>query len=106
MIPARLLIDTFTPQTLTRTADGMGGFTEAWTDGTDFKGRLSTLSVEERMSQDKETSFKTYKIYCAIQTIDEAARIKLGTRYFEIKSVIKPSNLSTGHLEILVKEID
>ena len=108
MINPALLIDTFTPQTVANTADGMGGVTEAWSDGTAFKGRLSSLSADERMRQDKETVMATYKIYSAVQTLDEVARIRNSdsTRYFEITGVIKPSNLDTGHLEILVREID
>lgn len=103
-----LLIETFTPQTLTETADGQGGVTTGWADGTAFRGRLSTLSADERMAQDKASVFATHKIYCDVVTMTNAQRIRNSdsTRYFQIKGIIKPSNLSTGHLEILVREID
>lgn len=103
-----LLINTFTPQTATETSDSQGGFTTVWTDGTDFEGRLSRLSVSERMAQDKETAIATHKLYCltAVDS-DPDDRIKLGTRIFEVVGVQRPSNLTTdGHLEILVREID
>jgi len=106
MLSRHLLVDTFTPQTPTDSADNVGGHTTSWADGTTFKGRLSTLKTEERMSADKTTVFATHKVYCDIQTIDETYRLKLGSRYFQVVGIVKPSNLSTGHLEILVKEID
>ena len=107
-IPPGLLIETFTPQTLTETSDGQGGTTQSFADGTAFRGRLSTLSADERMAQDKASVFATHKIYCNVVTITAVQRIRNSdsTRYFQIKGIVKPSNLSTGHLEILVREID
>ena len=106
-ISSGLLIETFTPQTLAETADGQGGYTSAWTDGTAFKGRLSSLPIDERISQDKTTVYASHKLYCNNQIITEAARIRNSdsTRYFQIKGVINPSN-SSDHLEILVLELD
>jgi len=103
-----LLIDTFTPQTTTETSDGQGGYTTVWTDGTDFEGRLSKLSVSERMAQDKETAIATHKVYCLTTVdLDSDDRVKLGTRIFEVVGAQRPSNLTTdGHLEILIREID
>ena len=110
-ISSGLLIETFYPQTLTETADGMGGVTEVWADGTAFRGRLSSLgtltSISEKMNSDKETVYATHKIYCNNITIAETARIRNNdsTRYFEIKGITNPSN-SSDHLEIKVLEID
>ncbi len=108
MISPGLLVETFTPQTLAETADGQGGVTSVWSDGTAFRGRLSTLSADERMAQDKTTVMATHKIYTDVVTLTAAQRIRNSdsTRYFEIRGVVKPSNLSSGHLEILVREID
>ena len=105
MISSGLLIDTFTPQTLANTTDNMGGVTVAWSDGTAFKGRLSSLPIDERMAADKVTVYATHRLYCNNITITEVSRIKLGSRYFEIKGVRNPSNISS-HLEIDVLEID
>lgn len=107
MISSGLLTETFYPQTVTLTADGLGGYTETWDDGTAFKGRLSSLPINESMSGDKLTVFASHKLFCNSQSINEAARIRNSgsTRYFEIKGVINPSNIS-DHLEILVLETD
>ena len=106
-ISSGLLIQEFYPQTLTETADGMGGITTSWADGTAFTGRLSSLPIDERMSADKTTVFASHKLYCNNQTITEAQRIRNSdsTRYFQIKGVVNPSN-ANSHLEILVLEID
>ena len=106
-ISSGLLIQEFTPQTLVETSDSQGGVTSAWSDGTAFRGRLSSLPIDERMSADKVTVFASHKLYCNNQTITEAARIRNSdsTRYFAIKGVINPSN-SSDHLEILVLELD
>ena len=102
-----LLIETFTPQTLTETDDDAGGTVSSWADGTAFRGRLSSLPISERMSADKLTVFASHKLYCNNQTITEAYRIRNSdsTRYFQVKAVVNPSN-SSDHLELLVLELD
>ncbi len=107
MITAGLFNETFYPQTLTEAADGMGGTTQTWADGTAFRGRLSSLPINERMTADKTTVFASHKLFSGNQTINEKARIRNSdsSRYFEIKGVVNPSN-SNHHLEILVLEID
>ena len=105
MISSSLFKDTFTRQTNTLTADGQGGWTESWTDGTVFRGRLSALPINERMASDKVTVYATRRLYCNNLTITEEDRVKLGSRFFEIKGVRNPSNISE-HLELDVLEID
>lgn len=106
-ISSGLLIETFYPQTLTETDDGQGGVTSSFADGTAFRGRLSSLPIDERMSADKVTVYASHKLYCNNQTITEAQRIRNSdsTRYFQIKGVVNPSN-SNNHLEITVLELD
>lgn len=106
MITHGLLVETFTPQTLAETSDSQGGVTSAWTDGTAFRGRLSSLSADERMNADKTTVFASHRLYCNLISITEKDRIKLDTRTFEIKGIRQPSNLATGHLEIDLLEVD
>lgn len=103
-----LLIDTFTPYTITETTDNQGGVTKAEVAGTDFSGRLSMLSVQERLSQDKETAIATHKLYCKTSVdVDPDDQVKLGARVFIVVGVQRPSNLTAGgHLEILVRELD
>ena len=106
-ISSGLLIESFTPQTFTEVDDGMGGITQTWADGTAFRGRLSSLPIEERMTADKTTVFASHKLFCNNQTIAETARIRNSdsTKYYEIKGITNPSN-SSHHLEILVLELD
>ena len=106
-ISAGLFNETFTPQTLTETDDSQGGVVSTWSDGTAFRGRLSSLPVDERMSADKLTTYASHKLFCANQTITEAYRIRNSdsTRYFAIKGIVNPSN-NNDHLEILVLELD
>lgn len=106
-ISSGLFNETFYPQTLAETTDGQGGVTQAWSDGTAFRGRLSSLSADERMSQDKQTVYATHKLFCDNQTITEAYRIRNSdsTRYFAIKGIINPSN-SNHHLELTLLELD
>ena len=103
-----LLVDTFTPQTFVVTSDSQGGVTKAWSDGTMFSGRLSKLTVNERLAQDKETAFATHKVYCLTAVdVDPEDRIILGSRTFLVIGIQRPSNLTTdGHLEIMVREVD
>ena len=106
-ISSGLLIETFTPQTLAETSDSQGGVTSAWSDGTAFRGRLSSLPINEQFNADKTTVFASHKLYCNNQTITEAYRIRNSdsTRYFQIKGVVNPSN-NSDHLELLLLEID
>jgi len=106
-ISSGLLIETFYPQTLTSVDDGQGGVTEAYVDGTAFRGRLSSLPVAERMSADKLTTYASHKLFCDNQTITEAYRIRNSdsSRYFEIKGIVNPSN-SNHHLELTLLELD
>jgi len=80
-------------QTVSRTVDVMGGYTDVWADTETFKAVLMTNSnvVREHMIYDKETVIADHLLYCdakkpdrtdrAISTDD---RIKYGTRLFDI----------------------
>jgi len=105
-ISSGLLIETFYPQTLTETDDGQGGTTQVFSDGTAFRGRLSSLPVAERMSADKLTTYASHKLFCDNQTINETYRIRNSdsSRYFEVKGIVNPSN-SNHHLELTLLEI-
>jgi len=107
MISSGLLIETFYPQTVTETADLQGGVTTAWANGTAFRGRLSSLPINEQMNADKTTVLATHKLFCNNQTVAEAQRIRNSdsSRYFQIIGVVNPSN-SNDHLEILLLEVD
>ncbi len=102
-----LLNQTFYPQTLTQTSDGQGGFTESWTDGTSFRGRLSSLNSNEILSNNKLTLNSTHKLFCDWQQFNPTSRIRNSdsTRFFSIVGLINPSDVN-HHSEIYLKEID
>jgi len=104
-ISSGLLNHTLTLQTLTETDDGQGGTTSAWADSGTFKARISSLSAQERMAQDKTTTYATHRVYCDNMTVTTADRIKWGSYYFEIKGIKNPSEIY-HHLEIDVLELD
>ena len=106
-ISTGLFNNTLTLQVLTETADGQGGNTTVWADSTIFRGRISSLSAQERMAQDKATTIATHKIFCDNMTVTTADRIRNSdsTRYFQIKGIVNPSN-SNHHLELTLLELD
>jgi len=104
-ISSGLLNQTLTLQTLTETDDGAGGVTTAWTDIGSFRARISPLTSQERMMQDKTTNTTTHKIYCDNMTVSPKDRIKWGDYYFEITGITNPSEMY-HHLEISVREIN
>ncbi len=106
-ISPSLLNQTFYPQTLTTTEDGMGGHSESWSDGTAFRGRLSSINSNERTVNNKLTLESTHKIFCGYQSISASSRIRnsANTRHFEIVGIVNPSDLN-DHIEIFVKEIE
>jgi len=101
----QLLNNTLTLQTLTRTEDGAGGFTETWADSGTFKARISPLSAQERLMQGKIAMLTTHRIYCDNMDVSPKNRIKWGTYYFEIISITNPSE-TYHHLEIDAREIN
>lgn len=103
-ISSGLLNNTLTLQSLTETDDGQGGVTQTWADVGSFKARVSPLSSQERLMQDKTTNTTTHKIYCNNLTVTPVDRIKWGTVYFEITGITNPSE-AYHHLEIDVREI-
>ena len=100
----QLLNTTLTLQNLTIADDGMGGQTETWADLGQFKGRVSPLTSQERLMQNKETNTTTHKIYCDNMLVTTKDRIKWGTYYFEILGITNPSEMY-HHLEIACREI-
>ena len=104
-ISSGLFNNTLTLQVLTETADGQGGVTTAWADSGTFRARISPLTSQERMSQDKTTTFATHHIYCDTMSVTTADRILYGSVSFEIIGITNPSE-AFDHLEIDVREID
>ena len=103
-ISSGLLNQTLTLQTFTEVDDGQGGVVTGWANLGSFRGRISSLSAQEKMAQDKETAVCTHKIFCEPMSVTHRDRIKWGDYYFEIIGISNPSELY-HHLEILVREL-
>ena len=104
-----LLNNTLTLQTVARTDDGVGGYSEAWTDAGSFRARVSPLSSAERLAQDKTTQLTSHRIYCDPMVVTTKDRIKWEFStgeyaYFEIVGITNPSE-TYHHLEIDANEI-
>jgi len=104
-ISSGLYNNTLTLYTLAETDDGQGGTTSVWTSGGSFKARISSLSSQEKMAQDKLISVATHKIFCDSMVVNVDDRIYWGNVVFEITGIVNPSE-AYHHLEIWVKEID
>jgi SPP1 family predicted phage head-tail adaptor len=99
-----LLNNTLVLQTLTETSDGQGGVTFAWADAGSFMARISPLTADERLMQNKTTASATHRVYCDNMNVKFKDRIRWGNYYFEITGITNPSE-AYDHLEIDVREL-
>jgi len=85
---------TLTLQTVTKTVDDLGGYTETWADSATIKGVLTNTSGYERMvGAGKERVYSTHKFFCDYNSsVSVGKRFKLGSRIFDIKFVLNPAN--------------
>jgi len=104
-ISSGLLNHTLTLQVFTETDDGQGGVTTSWTASGTFRARISPLTSQERLLQDKTTNTTTHKIYCDNMAVSPKDRLKWGDYYFEITGITNPSEIY-HHLEISVQEVN
>ncbi len=108
-ISSGLFNQTLTLQLLTETTDLQGGVTQTWADVGSFRARISPLTSQERLLQDRTTSATTHKVYCNNMAITTANRIRYDYSsdayvYFEILGITNPSE-AYDHLEIEVREV-
>jgi SPP1 family predicted phage head-tail adaptor len=93
-------------QTATDTSDGMGGFTQSWSDTYTCFAAIWPLRSNERLEAMKMESKITHKIRMRYQPgITSSMRIKFGSRYFQISAPINPDERNR-ELEILAEEIE
>lgn len=94
-----------TVQYETRVADGMGGFNTTWTDLADVWAAIWPVSAKETISSMQNVMEISHRIRVRYRsTILPSYRIKFGTRYFNIVSIINP-NEKNEWMDILAKEI-
>ena len=99
-----------TYQSVSETADGLGGFTETWSDVANISGVLTGsrrgLIAKESLKTDKITVESSHTFYCDVPnfTISEKGRFILGSRLFDILFVYEPGNCG-HHKEIDLREV-
>jgi len=99
-----------TYQTVAETSDGLGGFTEVWTNVGNISGVLTGsrrgLIAKESFKTDKITVESSHTFYCDVLSfsITEKGRFVLGTRSFDILFVYEPGNCG-HHKEIDLREV-
>lgn len=91
-------------QGITRTADGQGGYTEAWSDVVTVWAKIEALSGRELWQAQQVQSAVTHRITIRYRSdITPAMRIKYGARYFNVDAVINPDE-GKEQLQLLCKE--
>ena len=72
-----------------RTADGGGGADVAWTDVADLWASVEPLSGRETLAAERAQAIVSHRIRLRYRTgVASEMRFKLGTRLFNIRSVI------------------
>ena len=89
----------------TKSADGVGGFTDSWESQGFFYGRLSPVSSEERIKTDKKWSEATHSIYSPSMDVRENDKIIWGDWTFDVIGILNPSE-GFHFLKIIAKEVD
>lgn len=93
-----------TIQTLTETADGSGGFSSSWADTVSIWAGITPASGYERAQGMQLEAVITHKIIMRYRTdVTAKQRIKYGTRYFAITSVINLDE-ANRYLQIMAAE--
>ena len=91
-------------QSQTKTADGMGGSSIAWTDTATLWADIMPISAQERTQSDRLTLDITHRIIIRHRTVSATTqRFKFGTRIMNIASSYNPDE-SSSHLVILARE--
>jgi|SRR3990172_2575057 len=88
----------------TRTADGMGGFTTAWTTVAEVFAAVWPVSATEQIEALQTVMTVTHRIRMRYRSdVASSWRVKFGDRYFAIVSLINP-NEAGKLLDLLCKE--
>jgi SPP1 family predicted phage head-tail adaptor len=92
-------------QSYTDTADGMGGFTRVWATAYKKWAAIWPVSANEVVAANATSMLVSHRIrirYCA-GCVTGKDRIKFGTRYFAITSVLNPNEANEWY-DIMCKE--
>lgn len=93
-----------TIQAQTKTPDGQGGFTTAWTDIATIWAAIWPVSANETVQAAQPVMIISHRIRIRWRSIMRPTwRLKFGARYFNIVSIICP-NEGREWLDIMCKE--
>jgi SPP1 family predicted phage head-tail adaptor len=92
-------------QYATRTADGMGGWTNTYSTEAKVWGAIWPISASEIIQANTTTMVVTHRIRIRYHdTIKSTWRIKYGDKYYAIISILNP-NMTNKFLDIMAKEV-
>lgn len=93
-------------QASTAVADGMGGQTLTWATSKTVFAAIWPTSAAERVESGQTTLTVTHRIRIRYDSsVSPAWRVKFGTRYFSIVSLVNP-NEKNALLDLLCREVD
>lgn len=93
-----------TLQYQTKTADGLGGFTVVWNDAATVWAGIWPVSAGEQVRAQATTMIISHRIRIRYRSAFKSSyRIKFGTRYFSIVSIINPNECGEW-LDLMCKE--
>lgn len=92
-------------QSYTSTPDGMGGETASWSTEATVRAAIWPVSVNEQLRAAAPTAVGTHKIRIRYYSgLSAAWRVKFGTRYFSIVSVVD-ANEKHEQIDLLCREV-
>ena len=91
-------------QATTKASDSMGGFTNTWVTQATVWAGIWPISASEQIQAAQAIMTISHRIRIRYRdNVKASFRIKFGTRYFNIVSIINPSE-ANKHLDLMVKE--
>ena len=91
---------------MTRTSDGMGGWTESWATLATVRAAIWPKRMVEQVERDKRTATVTHQVRVRyMEGIDEECRVKCGARVFEVVSVINHEERNK-YLDLMCEETE
>ena len=94
-----------TLQYVTQTADGMGGLPETWTNDETVWAAIWPVSASEHVLAMQTVMTISHRIRIRYRsTLKPSWRIKFGTRYFNIISIINPNEYGEWQ-DVMCKEV-
>jgi len=92
-----------TLQSMTKVADGMGGWDVTWNPEMTVWASIWPVSANEIIQANAISMVISHRIRIRYRLIESSWRIKHGDKYYAIVSIINP-NMANRQLDLMVKE--